>query len=194
MLSRKNWLVRNVLGITIILAACGGAEKEATEAAVNAAQTAIDSVSSETAKYVPDQLKSAEDALQKARTALAKGDYATALAAAKDTAGKVGEMAKAAAEKKEALVKGWTSLSESMSKSMGQVKARLDTFSHGAKLPFGMDKGQLADAKEQYQQLRQSWAVATAAAQKGNLGEAIQKASGLKDVLEKLMELLGINS
>jgi outer membrane lipoprotein-sorting protein len=106
MLNRKNWLVCHVLLITLILAACGGAEKEATEAAINAAQIALDSVSSVAAEYVSDQFKSAEDALQRARIALAKGDYATAMAAAKDTVGKVSEMAKAAAEKKEALVEG----------------------------------------------------------------------------------------
>jgi hypothetical protein len=194
MFNRKNWLVCHVLLITLILAACGGAEKEATEAAINAAQIAIDSVSSVAAEYVPDQLKSAEDALQRARIALAKGDYATAMAAAKDTVGKVSEMAKAAAEKKEALVEGWASLSESMSKSLRQLKAKLDAFSHGAKLPFGMDRWQLADAKEQYQQLIQAWALATAAAQQGNLGDAIQRASGIRDILERLMEMVGIKS
>jgi hypothetical protein len=81
-----------------------------------------------------------------------------------------------------------------MSKSLRQLKAKLDAFSHGAKLPFGMDRWQLADAKEQYQQLRQVWALATAAAQQGNLREAIQKASGIRDVLEKLMEMVGIKS
>jgi DNA repair exonuclease SbcCD ATPase subunit len=193
MFNRKNWLVCHVLLITLILA-CGGAEKEATEAAINAVQIAIDSVSSVAAEYVPDQLKSAEDALQRARIALAKGDYATAMAAAKDTVGKVSEMAKAAAEKKEALVEGWASLSESMSKSLRQLKAKLDAFSHGAKLPFGMDRWQLADAKEKYQQLIQAWALATAAAQQGNLGDAIQKASGIRGILERLMEMVGIKS
>jgi hypothetical protein len=123
---------------------------------------------------------SPEDTLQRARIALAKGDYATAMAAAKDTVGKVSEIAKAAVEKKEALVEGWTSLIESMSKSLRQLKAKLDAFSHGAKLPFGMDRWQLADAKEQYQQLIQAWALATAAAQQGSLGDAITlPASGI---------------
>jgi hypothetical protein len=192
MLSRKNWFVCKVFGIAIVLLACGGAEKEATEAAVNAARTAINSVSSEAAKYVPDELKAAQNALQDARSALAKGDYVTALAAAKDAAGKAGAMAKAAAKKKEELRKGWTGLSESMPRSMGQVKAKLDAYWHGAKLPAGMDRSQLADAKEQYEQLRRDWGEATAAAQQGNLGDALQKASSAKGLLAKLMEMLGI--
>jgi hypothetical protein len=193
MFHRKSCLVCSVLGMAIILTACG-AEKEATEAAVNAAQTAINSLSAEAAKYVPQQLKAAQDALQSAQNALAKGDYAAALTAAKETAGKVGELATATAAKKEEYMKEWTSLSESITKSMGQVKGTMDAYAHGARLPVGMDRSQLAGAKAQYEQLRQSWAAATAAAQHGNLREAMPKASSIKDLLIKLMEMLGIKS
>ncbi len=177
MLRKMNWFVCGVLGLAMMLVACGGAQKEATEAAINAAQTAINAASSEAAKYVPDQLKSAQDALQSAKDALAKGDYSAALAAAKDASSKATELVAAAAAKKEELMKTWTSLSESMPKSMEQVKAKLDAYSHGAKMPAGMDKSKLAEAKDQYAQLKQSWADVSATAQQGNLGEAMQKAS-----------------
>jgi hypothetical protein len=193
-LKRIHWLVCGVLGLALIMAGCGGAQKEATEAAINAAQTAINAASTEAAKYVPDQLKAAQDAVQSAKDALAKGDYTAALTAAKDAASKASDLAKAAAAKKDELMKGWASLSESMPKSMDQVKAKLDAYSHGAKMPAGMDKSKLAGAKEQYAQLKQSWADAAAAAQQGNLGDAMQKASSIKDVLAKLMEMLGIKS
>jgi ATP-dependent Clp protease ATP-binding subunit ClpA len=194
-MSRKvNWLGCGVLGLAVMLTACGGAQKEATEAAINAAQTAINAASAEAAKYVPDQLKSAQDALQSAKDALAKGDYSAALSAAKDASGKASDLVAAAAAKKEELMKNWTRLSESMPKSMEQVKAKLDAYSHGAKMPAGMDKSSLAAAKDQYAQLKQSWADATAAAQQGNLGAAMQKASSIKDVLAKLVEMLGIKS
>jgi hypothetical protein len=61
-------------------------------------------------------------------------------------------------------------------------------------MPEGMDKSVLATAKDQYALLKQAWAGATAAAQKGNLGDAMQKASGIKDMLTKLREMLGIKS
>lgn len=194
MLRKMNWFVCGFLGLALIMAACGGAEKEATEAAINAAQTAINAASPDAAKYVPDQLKAAQGALQSAKDALAKGDYSAALAAAKDAGSKASDLAKAAAAKKDELMKGWASLSESMPKSMDQVKAKLDAYSHGAKMPAGLDKAKLAAAKDQYAQLKQSWSDAAAAAQQGNFGDAIQKASGIKDVLAKLMEMLGIKS
>ena len=41
MKKKMNGLVCGVLGLAMMLGACGGAEKEATEGAINAAQTAI---------------------------------------------------------------------------------------------------------------------------------------------------------
>jgi hypothetical protein len=194
MLKRINCLVCSVLGLAMLLAACGGAEKEATEGAINAAQTAINAASSEAAKYVPDQLKSAQDTLRSAKDALAKGDYSSALSGARDATRKASDLVAAAATKKQELMKDWTSMAESMPKSMEQIKARIDAYSHGARMPEGMDKSVLATAKDQYALLKQAWADATAAAQKGNLGDAMQKASGIKDMLTKLREMLGIKS
>ena len=192
MLKRINWLACSVLGAAMLLAACGGAEKEATEGAINAAQTAINAASSEAAKYVPDQLKSAQDTLQSAKNALTKGDYSSALSGAKDATKMASDLVGAAAAKKQELLKDWTSMAESMPKSMDQIKARIDAYSHGARMPEGMDKSVLATAKDQYDLLKQTWADASAAAQKGNLGDAMQKSSGIKDMLEKLREMLGI--
>jgi hypothetical protein len=171
--------VCHVLLITLVLAACGGAEKEATEAAINAAQIAIDSASSVAAEYVPDQLES-RGYSAKGENRSSKGRLRHCNGSSEGHSRQVSEMAKAAVKKKEELAEGWRSLIESMSKSLRQLKAKLDAFSHGAKLPFGMDRWQLADAKEQYQQLIQAWALATAAAQQGNLGYAITlPASGI---------------
>jgi len=192
MIKRTSWMLCGVLGMALIVGGCGSAQKEATEAAVNAAQTAINSVQDEAAKYVPDQLAAANSALQSARDALAKGDYTAALAAAKDAASKAKDLAAAAAAKKAEWTQTWASLNESMPKSMDAVKAKLDAYSRH--LPAGMDQEKLATAKTQYQQLKQTWVDATAAATQGNLGDAIKKSSGLKDLLAQLKEMLGIKS
>src|SRR5262249_55307198 len=153
MLKRSALFIFALLWLALILAACGGAQKEATEAALNAAQTALDTVQAEAAKYAPEELHAAQAALQNAREALAKGNYDVALDATKDAARKTRELAASAAAKKQELTKTWTSLSQSARKGMDEVKRRLDAYSHGAKLPPGLDKLQLDDAKAQYQQL-----------------------------------------
>ena len=85
-------------------------------------------------------------------------------------------------------------MSASITKSLEQVKGKLGAYSHGARLPAGLDKSKLEDARIQYDQLKQGWADASAAATQGNLGDALKKASSLKDALAKLLELLGIKS
>ena len=194
MLRKSNWFVLGVLSVALLLAACNGAQKEATEAALNAAQTAVTAAQSEAAKYVPDQLKATQDAMQTAKDALAKGDYQAAVSAAQDAASKAKDLAAAAAAKKEELTKNWASVSATFPKSLDAVKKKLDAYSHGAKLPAGLDKAKLADAKTQYEQLKQGWSDAAASFQQGNLADASKKASELKEGLAKLAESLGIKS
>jgi hypothetical protein len=183
-----------LLGITLIAAGCENAQKATTEAAIHATQTAITAAQTEAAKYVPDQLQSAEKALQNAKDALAKSDYAEALSAAQDAASKAKDLAAAAAAKRTEWTREWTDLSASMPKSLDEVRNRLNAYSHGAPMPTGMDKAKLAAAKAQYEQMKQTWTDASAAATQGNLGEAMAKMAGIKDALAKLMEILGIKT
>jgi predicted small secreted protein len=192
---RKTSLVCSaVLAIGLLLAGCNGAQKEATGAAINAAQSAINAASAEAAKYAPEQLAAAQATLQNAKDALAKGDYPAALSAAQDAANKAKDLAAAAAAKKDEWTKTWTEMSASMPKSLNEVKAKLDAYSHGAHMPAGMDKSKLADAKAQFEQLKQSWADASAAATQGDLKGAMDKMPAVKELLAKLKEALGIKS
>jgi hypothetical protein len=134
MARKTSWVMGVALGMALLAVGRGNAQKEATDAAISVAQTAINSVQGEAAKYVPDQLAPANSALQSAKDALAKGDYGAAQAA-KDAASKAKELAATAAARKAA----WTSLNESMPKSMDAVKAKLDAYSKGAHMPAGMD-------------------------------------------------------
>jgi hypothetical protein len=194
MVRKTSWIFCALLAVVLLVVGCGNAQKEATDAAINAAQSAINAAQAEAAKYVPDQLAAAQTTLQSAKDALAKGDYQAALSAAQDAASKAKDLTAAAAAKKEEWTKQWSDLSASMPKSLDEVKAKLNAYFHGAHMPAGMDKAKLGDAKTQYEQLKQTWADATSAATSGNLADAMKKASDAKDVLAKLKEMLGIKS
>ena len=181
-----------VLGMALTLAGCGDRQRDATEEAINAAQSALNSVRAEAEKYVPDQLQGAERTLQSARDSLSKGDYSSALAAARDAAKKAQEMAVSAAGTREEWKKTWNDLNQSLPKSMEQVKNRIDAYSHGARMPEGLDKDMLEEAKKEYADLKQRWENAKAAAQQGDWGDAIQKSTGLQDAIAKLKEMLRI--
>lgn len=192
MARKTNWILCVLLGMACLGTGCGTAQKDATEAAINAAQEAINAVQGEAAKYVPDQLQAAQTTLQQAKDALAKSDYRAALSSAKDAAMKAKELATAAAAKRDEWSKEWSDMNATMPKSLDQIKAKLNAYSHGARLPAGMDKTALDEAQSQYDQLKTNWADASAAASQGHLGDAVNKLTGAKDTIARLKEMLGI--
>jgi len=192
MARRTRWLFLASLAIAMIVPGCGTRQRDATQAAINAAESAIDSVQSEAEKYAPEQLQAARTALQNAKEALSKSDYDGALKAAEDAANKAKNMAIAATSNREEWTKEWTELSASMPKSLDQVKAKIDAYSRSAHLPEGLDQDALEQAKQDYAQLRKSWDDATAAASQGKLREAMERVPSMKEMLAKLKEKLGI--
>ena len=192
MQTKMSWTGCVALATALLLAGCTNAQKEATQAAVNAAQSALDTATSEAEKYAPEQLRAARTTLQNAKDALAKSDYQAALKAAQDALSKAKDLAPAVAAKKDELKKSWDSLNESVTKYLEAVKAKLDAYSRGARMPQGMDKTKLAEAKGEYARLKKEWADDSAEAARGALEDARQKGSILKDQLSKLMQELGI--
>ena len=193
MWEKMSWAGFVVLATTFLLAGCTSAQKEATQAAVNAAQSALDTATGEAEKYAPEQLQAARAALQSAKDAMGNGDYQAALKAAQDALNKAKELSPSVAAKKDELKKSWDSLNDSVTKYLNAVKAKLDSYSRGARMPEGLDKTKLAEAKEEYARLKKEWADASAEATKGALEDARKKATVLKDQLSKLMEELGIS-
>lgn len=187
--SRGRWLI---IGTALLVVGCGNAQRDATEGAINAAQSAINAVRAEAEKYVPDQLRAAERTLQSARDSLVKGDYDSALTEAKEAANKARDVAVAAAGTKEQWRSNWNDLNESLPRSVDQIKNRIDAYSHGARMPEGMDKDVLEEAKKEYADLKEKWDSAKESARQGNLGDAIQKSTGLNEVIAKLKDLLRI--
>jgi ATP-dependent Clp protease ATP-binding subunit ClpA len=192
-MSRKTgWILALLVGMSSIVGGCDNAQKQATEAAINAAQAAVNAVQDEAEKYVPDQLQAAKNAVQSAKDSVNKGDYQAALNAARDAADKAKDLANSAAAKRDEWTKEWAQTNTSMPKSLDEIKAKLNAYSHGSRMPEGMDQKALDDAKAQYEKLKQGWADATASATHGNMGDAISKTTDLKATIAKLKEMLGI--
>jgi hypothetical protein len=182
-----------LLCITLLLVGCGStAQKEATEAAVSAAQSAIAGVQSDAGKFVPDQLNAAQVEIQQAQAALAKNDYGAALDYARSAIDKAKNLSAASNQKRNELLKNWNSVSQTFPKSLEAVKWRIWAFSHGGKLPEGMDSATLEASKAQYATLKDAWGTAVAAYQRGELASASEQALSLRDQLPKLMESLGM--
>jgi hypothetical protein len=173
------------------LGACA-TDKAPADAAIKAAETAIQAAADDAGKYVPEKLKEAQDALAAARERFAKGEYKEALAAATELGNKAKELATAAAAKKDELTKAWNDLAASIPQTVASLTAKVEELAKAKKLPKGMDKAKLAQAQEGLAGVTKAWDEASAAFAAGNLNDALGKASGLKEKGNEVLALLGM--
>jgi hypothetical protein len=173
-----------------VLASCGSADKTPAEAALKAAEEAVNVAKVEVAKYMPDQAKSLDAALSAAREKFNAGDYKAALAGAQEVTSRAKDAASAAAKKKEEFAKTWEGLSSGMPRVVDAIKSRVDILSQSKKLPAGMSSETLAQAKAGLNEITQQWAAATEASKGGNLMDAVAKASSVKVKAAEVLTLL----
>ncbi len=181
-----------VLIAALALVACESADKAPAAAAITAAQTALDAVRAEAAKFVPDQVKAVEDALTTAKANFEKQDFKAALASAQDAAAKTKDLGAAAAAKKAELTKAWEEMSSGVPKMAEAIKGRVEILSKSKKLPAGLDKAKLDGAKAGLAALDQSWTEAADAFKSGNVTDAVAKAKTAKDKAVEVMTALNM--
>jgi len=176
--------------IAAVTTACS--QKGPAEEALKAATTAVDAAKASAEKFVPDQYKSLTAALADAKGKFDKGDYAGAIAAAKDLPGKATEAINAAKAKKEEYTKQWTAIEGNVTTAVAAIQEKVTALGGMKKLPAGMDPAKLAAAKDGLAELSKGWADAQAAAKGGDVMAAVQKANALKAKAADLATSLGI--
>ena len=72
------------------------------------------------------------------------------------------------------------------------IKSRVDVLSASKRLPAGMDKGKLEEAKTGLAAASQMWTEASDAAKAGNLTDALAKGNAVKEKAAALMQALGM--
>ncbi|MBK9065107.1 MAG: hypothetical protein IPL89_18320 [Acidobacteria bacterium] len=188
--------MKNVLKMTALVLCCVAlvacSQKGPAEAALTAAQTAVDGVKAEAAKYAPDQAKTLMASLTSAREAFDKGDYKMALEAATAIPAKAKEAAAAAAAKKDELTKSFNDLSASVGPMIQQVKDKIAALSAMKKLPKDMDKAKLEAAKTTLADIQKATDDAIATFKAGTLTDAVAKANAVKAKVTETMAALGV--
>jgi len=173
------------------LGACSQGKGPA-EAAIKAAEDALNAGKAEAMKYIPDQVKAAEDALKAAKDAFAKGDYAAATTAATNASAKVKDLAAAASAKKAELTKAWGEQSQLLPNMIAAIKSRVDVLSKSKKLPANLDKGKFEGAKSGLAEIEKAWGDASNAFKQGGLADALAKAKSVKAKAVEIMTTLGM--
>ena len=177
----------------ILAAACTDAAKAPAEAAMAAAGTAVDSLKGDAAKYAPDAVKSIQATYATAKDLVAKEDYKGALAAAQDIPAKAKEALAKAAAAKYALMKAWADAGGSVTKMIEAAGSRIAALASAKKLPKGMDKAALANAKAGLASLQSGLAAATEQFKSGDMSGAIAKANELKGQGMELLHAIGVH-
>jgi hypothetical protein len=166
------------LSLGLLIAGCGMGKAPA-QAAIAGAEQALNAVREEAVKFVPDQFAAIEKVVNDAKAAFDKSDYAAALNIAKDVPAKVKDLYTAIEAKKAELPKTWEDLSKAMPAMIAEAKA----FVAKAK---GVDKEVMETAKADVKGLDATWAKAQEAFKAGNLIDAVNDATGIKDKIEQI--------
>jgi len=187
-MNKQKWIIL-VVALGSMLMSCG-AGKGAATAAIKAAETAWAAAKDNVTKILPDDAKSIDEAIAAAKASLEQGDAKAALAAAKDLPAKIEQLSAGLAAKEAELRGAWDSLNAGLPGVVSAVQKRVDILSKSKKLPAGIEQAAFDGAKSSLAEAKQMWAEAQSAQQNGNLGEAMAKASGVKDLLGKVLTAL----
>ncbi len=176
----------------ILVASCS--DKGPADTALKAADQAVSSVQGEAAKFAPDQFKSLSDSLAAAKDSFQKGDYTAALNAAQAIPAKATAVAQAARARKGELTKSWADLSATVPSLVEQIRGKLDSLAKMKKLPKGMDKAKVEEARTAFEGASKTWGDASDAFKAGNLADAVAKANDVKARAGDIAKGLGMEA
>lgn len=193
-MNARNWLA--ALAAALALAACS--QKDPANEAIEAAANALNAVYEDAQKYVPERYAEVKAELDAARKAFDEERYADAIAAVKDVPAHAEALSKEAAGAKAKHVAemnaDWTRLSGSLPDRFTGIGSRLDELGRMKKLPEGMDRQLLDEAKAALASAQSAWEEAGAAYARGDLDAAVGKARDAEGMAQDLFARLGMQS
>jgi hypothetical protein len=175
-----------------LLVACTDKAKAPAEAAVQAADQALATLTDVPRKYMPAETQALEQSVAAARELLAKKDYKGALAAAGELPAKASALVAAAADKHNQVMAAWGEASGPLPQMIAAVKNRLESFALLKKLPDGVQQSTVDEATAGVAALETGLAEAQAQAQGGDYPAATAKAADLKAKAMALIQSLGM--
>jgi hypothetical protein len=184
------------LAAAAAVAACS--QKDPAQEAIDAAADALNAVYEDAQKYVPERYAEAKAELDAARKAFDEERYPEAIAAVKDVPAKAEALAKEAAAAKEKhlaeLDADWKRLSATLPDRFTGIGTRLDELGRMKKLPDGMDRQLLDEAKAALASAQSAWQEAGALQAKGELEAAVGKGRDAEGMAQDLVARLGMPS
>jgi hypothetical protein len=174
----------------IVAAACG---KGPAQAALTSADAAVSGARADGEKFVPDQFKALSDNAASARTKFDSGDYKGALDQAQGIPAQAQAVMQSAVAKKTELMGSWKAMEGSLPAMVAAIQQKIIELDKAKKLPVGLDKAGLEQAKTALEAATAMWAEAGSAFGAGDIIAATAKGGQVKATAEELMAKLGMS-
>jgi hypothetical protein len=192
----RNWKPLFALAGLLAVAACS--QKDPAAEAITASENALNAVYEDAQKYVPERYAEVKSELDAARAAFDEERYADAIAEVQDLPAKAEQLAKEAAAAKEKKVSemnaDWARISGSLPARLEAIQARLDELGGMRRLPEGMDKQLLDEARAAHASAMTAWDEATTASAAGDIETAVGKARDAEGMAQDLVARLGMQA
>ena len=173
-----------VVGLMVLPLLVAGCSKGPAEAALKAADEAIANVAPDAQKFVPDEFATLTAAAAEAKASFDKGDYAAALAAAKDLPAKATGVATAAAARKDELMGQWNVMSKDMPILVADWQKKLDELIASKKLPKTATPERVEEVKAKVAEVAATWTKATEAFNAGDIKGALENGAAVKAAVD----------
>jgi hypothetical protein len=174
-------------GVTV---ACAS-QKAPAEMALTGLEQAVTAAKPEIEMFAAAEMTGLTDAVGAAKKKFEGGDYAGVVADVQAVTAKLSAAAQTAAAKKAELTTEWATFA-ALPAMVGQVTAKLTELTAMRRLPAGMTKTTVDDAKLSLDKVNALWSEASGAFEKGDLMAAVAKARDVKPMVETLMSSLGV--
>ena len=180
--------------LAVALTACAN-QKEPAEKAVAQVEASLAQFRADAEQYATDELKGVDESITRLKEELnyktvvmQTPTVASTVAALKDT------VARKKAEAEEMLAAAqaeWTELNASVPEMVSKLQAKMDSLDKSRRMPKGLDKAGFEAAKQDFENLKSSWAEAGAEFSSGMAADAVRRARAAKAKAEELMQKIG---
>lgn len=193
---RPNNVILAIIAATLLATGCSQQKQNATKV-LEAVETKLATVKNDAERYAPDGLKGVETQLERLNASLEAKEYNDVIAGAPQLskavdsleqavkAGKAHARAALASAKSE-----WESLSVEVPKMVEDIQARVDELSDKKRLPFGLNKDEFAEAKSDFEIMKNQWTEASSEYKSGKQVQAVEKARIAKAMNEDVRKQL----
>ncbi|HPC73500.1 MAG TPA: hypothetical protein P5551_00130 [Syntrophales bacterium] len=177
--------------LVLVFTACS-ISKEPAERAIKSAEAAFNAVKEETLKYAPAETRDLEKAILAAKDKYDRNDYDAALKSATALPDKINQLVTLAGARKTEWVRNWEALGKELSAMTDAVQARIEDLTKRRKLPPGIDRAKLDEARAAQASVTQMWTEAKDTYEAGRLMDAVAKAKSARDKAVEAMTGLGL--